>query len=85
MKHTNPSGATLRQSLMPIFHVRFFTNMALWQAREMPSRIYGWFPFCTAMVVGEIPPVRKRWLKDGRHQDTICKPCLRLFCVQDMR
>lgn len=34
---------------------KFFTNMALWQARELPSRIYGWFAFCTAMVVGEIP------------------------------
>ncbi|GAB7366264.1 hypothetical protein MBLNU230_g7822t1 [Neophaeotheca triangularis] len=34
---------------------KFFTNMALWQARELPSRIYGWFAFCTAMIVGEIP------------------------------
>ena len=34
---------------------KFFQNMALWQARELPSRIYGWFPFCTAMVVAEIP------------------------------
>ena len=30
--------------------------MALWQARELPSRIYGWIPFCTAQVVAEIPP-----------------------------
>ncbi|EAT88972.2 hypothetical protein SNOG_03767 [Parastagonospora nodorum SN15] len=30
-------------------------NMALWQARELPSRIYGWIPFCTAQVVAEIP------------------------------
>ena len=35
---------------------KFFTNMALWQARELPSRIYGWVPFCTAQVVAEIPP-----------------------------
>lgn len=35
---------------------KFFTNMALWQARELPSRIYGWIPFCTAQVVAEIPP-----------------------------
>ena len=35
---------------------KFFQNMALWQAREHPSRIYGWFPFCTAQVVAEIPP-----------------------------
>jgi ATP-binding cassette subfamily G (WHITE) protein 2 (SNQ2) len=29
--------------------------MALWQARELPSRIYGWIPFATAMIVAEIP------------------------------
>lgn len=34
---------------------KFFTNMALWQAREYPSRIYGWVAFCTANVVAEIP------------------------------
>lgn len=34
---------------------KFFTNMALWQAREYPSRIYGWFAFTTAQVVAEIP------------------------------
>lgn len=34
---------------------KFYTNMALWQSRELPSRIYGWIPFCTAMVVAEIP------------------------------
>ncbi|KAF1989863.1 ABC drug exporter AtrF [Aulographum hederae CBS 113979] len=34
---------------------KFYQNMALWQAREMPSRIYGWIPFSTAMVVSEIP------------------------------
>ena len=34
---------------------KFFTNMALWQAREHPSKIYGWIPFCTAQVVAEIP------------------------------
>jgi ABC-type multidrug transport system ATPase subunit len=34
---------------------KFYMNMALWQARELPSRIYGWIPFCTAMVVAEIP------------------------------
>lgn len=26
-----------------------------WQAREFPSRIYGWFAFTTAQVVGELP------------------------------
>ncbi|KKY16641.1 putative abc transporter [Diplodia seriata] len=35
---------------------KFFQNMALWQAREHPSRIYGWVAFTTAQVVGEIPP-----------------------------
>ncbi|RMZ11184.1 hypothetical protein D0864_01061 [Hortaea werneckii] len=35
---------------------KFFTNMALWQAREYPSRIYGWFAFTTGQVVAEIPP-----------------------------
>ncbi|EKG16532.1 ABC transporter-like protein [Macrophomina phaseolina MS6] len=35
---------------------KFFQNMALWQAREHPSRIYGWFAFTTAQVVGELPP-----------------------------
>ncbi|OAL06701.1 hypothetical protein IQ06DRAFT_354679 [Phaeosphaeriaceae sp. SRC1lsM3a] len=34
---------------------KFYQNMALWQARELPSRIYGWIPFCTAQVVAEIP------------------------------
>lgn len=34
---------------------KFFQNMALWQARELPSRIYGWFAFTTAQVVAEIP------------------------------
>jgi ATP-binding cassette subfamily G (WHITE) protein 2 (SNQ2) len=26
---------------------KFYQNMALWQARELPSRIYGWVAFCT--------------------------------------
>lgn len=34
---------------------KFFQNMALWQAREHPSRIYGWFAFTTAQVVAEVP------------------------------
>lgn len=34
---------------------KFFTNMALWQAREYPSRIYGWAAFCTANIVSDIP------------------------------
>ncbi|KAL9602675.1 MAG: hypothetical protein Q9219_001665 [cf. Caloplaca sp. 3 TL-2023] len=34
---------------------KFYTNLSLWAARENPSRIYGWFAFCTASVVTEIP------------------------------
>jgi ATP-binding cassette, subfamily G (WHITE), member 2, SNQ2 len=34
---------------------KFYQNRELWEAREYPSRIYGWFAFCTAQVVGEIP------------------------------
>ncbi|KAI1749954.1 ABC-2 type transporter-domain-containing protein [Xylaria castorea] len=34
---------------------KFFGNMALWEAREYPSRVYGWVAFCTANIVAEIP------------------------------
>lgn len=34
---------------------KFYQNRALWEAREYPSRIYGWIAFCTAQVVAEIP------------------------------
>jgi ATP-binding cassette, subfamily G (WHITE), member 2, SNQ2 len=34
---------------------KFFQNMALWQAREHPSRIYGWLAFTTAQVIAEVP------------------------------
>lgn len=34
---------------------KFYMNRAVWEAREYPSRIYGWFAFCTANVVCEIP------------------------------
>ncbi|KAL8708230.1 MAG: hypothetical protein Q9225_007636, partial [Loekoesia sp. 1 TL-2023] len=34
---------------------KFYTNLALWLARENPSRIYNWFAFSTASVVTEIP------------------------------
>ncbi|KAI1300632.1 ABC-2 type transporter-domain-containing protein [Xylaria venustula] len=34
---------------------KFFSNMALWEAREYPSRVYGWVAFCTANIVAEIP------------------------------
>jgi ABC-type multidrug transport system permease subunit len=30
-------------------------DRALWEAREYPSRIYGWVAFCTASIVSEIP------------------------------
>ncbi|KAI9659220.1 MAG: hypothetical protein M1831_003802 [Alyxoria varia] len=34
---------------------KFFTNMMIWQAREFPSRIYGWVAFVTAQIIGELP------------------------------
>ncbi|OTA81656.1 hypothetical protein M434DRAFT_401324 [Hypoxylon sp. CO27-5] len=34
---------------------KFDANMALWEAREYPSRIYGWVAFCTANIVAELP------------------------------
>ncbi len=34
---------------------KFYQNRALWEQRELPSRIYGWAAFCTAQVVTEIP------------------------------
>ncbi|KAL9126867.1 MAG: hypothetical protein Q9217_004148 [Psora testacea] len=34
---------------------KFYQNMALWEYREDPSRIYNWFAFCTASVIAEIP------------------------------
>lgn len=43
--------ATVVNAVVP----KFYQNRALWEAREYPSRIYGWFAFCTAQVVTEIP------------------------------
>lgn len=34
---------------------KFYQNLALWMARENPSRIYNWIAFSTASVVTEIP------------------------------
>lgn len=34
---------------------KFYGNLALWEAREQPSRIYNWVAFCTANAVAEIP------------------------------
>jgi ABC-type multidrug transport system permease subunit len=34
---------------------KFYMNRALWEAREHPSRIYGWVAFCNANVIAEIP------------------------------
>ncbi|KAI1641146.1 ABC-2 type transporter-domain-containing protein [Biscogniauxia mediterranea] len=44
--------ATVVNAVVP----KFFANMALWRAREHPSRVYGWVAFCTANVLAEIPP-----------------------------
>ncbi|KAJ5764734.1 ABC-2 type transporter-domain-containing protein [Penicillium odoratum] len=34
---------------------KFYQNRALWETRELPSRIYGYMAFCTANIVCEIP------------------------------
>lgn len=34
---------------------KFYMNRALWEAREHPSRTYGWVAFCTAQVISEVP------------------------------
>ncbi|ATY61789.1 ABC drug exporter [Cordyceps militaris] len=34
---------------------KFFMDRALWEAREYPSRIYGWIAFCSASILSEIP------------------------------
>ncbi|KAK5625343.1 hypothetical protein RRF57_001059 [Xylaria bambusicola] len=34
---------------------KFFQNMALWEAREYPARVYGWVAFCTANILAEVP------------------------------
>lgn len=43
--------ATVVNAVVP----KFYQNLALWMARENPSRIYNWFAFSTASVVTEIP------------------------------
>ncbi|VBB84819.1 Putative ABC transporter [Podospora comata] len=43
--------ATVLNAVLP----KFYTNRMLWEAREHPSRIYGWVAFCTAEVLSEIP------------------------------
>ncbi|PGH03704.1 hypothetical protein AJ79_07286 [Helicocarpus griseus UAMH5409] len=35
--------------------MKFIANRDMWQEREYPSRIYGWFSFTTAQVLSEIP------------------------------
>lgn len=34
---------------------KFYMDRALWEAREYPSRIYGWVAFCSASIIAEIP------------------------------
>nr|AXS58701.1 ABC family transporter protein homeolog b [Epichloe coenophiala] len=34
---------------------KFYADRALWEAREYPSRIYGWVAFCTSEILSEIP------------------------------
>jgi len=42
---------TIVNSVVP----KFWSNSALWQQREYPSRIYGWVAFTTAQIISEIP------------------------------
>ncbi|KAF5860488.1 hypothetical protein ETB97_001438 [Aspergillus alliaceus] len=35
--------------------MRFIMNRDIWKAREGPSGVYGWFAFCTAQILCEIP------------------------------
>lgn len=42
---------TVLNAILP----KFFMERALWEAREYPSRIYGWFAFVTSSIVAEIP------------------------------
>ena len=42
---------TVLNAILP----KFYMDRAIWEAREGPSRLYGWVAFCTASVVSEIP------------------------------
>lgn len=42
---------TVLNAILP----KFYMDRALWEAREYPSRIYGWVAFCSASVLAEIP------------------------------
>lgn len=35
--------------------MKFIENRDIWQHREYPSRIYGWFAFTTAQILAELP------------------------------
>ncbi|KIX03155.1 uncharacterized protein Z518_06706 [Rhinocladiella mackenziei CBS 650.93] len=48
---SQPHPPTIVNGVVP----KFYMDRALWEAREYPSRIYGWIAFCTAQVVAEIP------------------------------
>lgn len=42
---------TVLNAILP----KFYMDRALWEAREYPSRIYGWVAFCTSSILSEIP------------------------------
>lgn len=42
---------TVLNAILP----KFYMDRALWEAREYPSRIYGWVAFCTSSILAEIP------------------------------
>ena len=47
---------------------KFYQNMALWQARELPSRIYGWFAFVsTSRPDLQIYRVMPLFLETSKH------------------
>ncbi|KAG8412222.1 ATP-binding cassette transporter snq2, variant 2 [Metarhizium acridum] len=42
---------TVLNAILP----KFYMDRALWEAREYPSRIYGWVAFCSSSILSEIP------------------------------
>ncbi|EAA35951.1 hypothetical protein GE21DRAFT_25 [Neurospora crassa] len=43
--------STVLNAVLP----KFYMSRSLWEAREHPSRIYGWVAYCTAEILSEIP------------------------------
>ena len=47
--------STVPGTIVNVVLPKFYDNMNIWQAREYPSRIYGWVAFCTANIISELP------------------------------